>query len=252
MRFPATRATRLASELRRARHVAGDWTVAARDMAAALWSRRRWHPESASDPGPACADITVVLLPGILEPWSYLAPLARWLAQRGHRVEFVETLGWNIADLDQSAERCLGVLRERGLRRVVLVAHSKGGLIGKAVLLRQGDEDLAVGLVAVATPFGGSSVGRRLHRLVARSPLGLFSPGNPVLGVLAAELAVNARIVSLAPAWDQVIPDGSHLTGATNVDLAVGGHFRPLRDEAVWRLIHEHAHRLAEDAPEGT
>ena len=239
--------TRIRSALSRARIAAADWGVAGRDMTGALVRRvLPWRPAPHVGHGPACRDIPVVLLPGIREPWSYLAPLARWLGRRGHPVEFVETLGWNLHNLDASAERCLAVLRQRGIRRCVLVAHSKGGLIGKAVLLRQGDDQVALGLVAVATPFGGSSIGRRLHGLVARSPLGLFSPGNPVLRGLAGEAAVNAHIVSLAPAWDQVIPEGSRLEGAVNVDLDVPGHFRPMRDESVWRIIHEHVHRLAE------
>lgn len=240
---------RVRAAARRARGAAIDWGIAGGDMAAALWRRvSRWSHQSGGAPHSPCRDIPVVLLPGILEPWSYLAPLARWLGRHGHPVEFVETLGWNLHNLDASAERCLAVLRQRGIRRCVLVAHSKGGLIGKAVLLRQGDDGVALGLVAVATPFGGSTLGSRLHRIVARSPLGLFSPGNPILRRLGDEVSVNAHIVSLAPAWDQVIPEGSRLVGAVNVDLDVPGHFRPMRDETVWRIIHEHVHRLA-DAP---
>lgn len=240
---------RVRAAIGRARAAATDWGIAGRDMTAALWRRvLPWrHPGQDGD-GHGCRDIPVVLLPGILEPWSYLAPLARWLGRHGHRVEFVETLGWNLGDLDASAQRCLAVLEERGVRRCVLVAHSKGGLIGKSVLLRQRD-DVALGLVTVATPFGGSTVGRRLHRLVARSPLGLFSPENPILRSLADDVSANARIVSLAPAWDQVIPDGSHLAGATNVNLDVPGHFRPMREESVWRIIHDHIHRLADVDP---
>ena len=240
---------RIRAAVSRARGAATDWGIAGRDMTAAFWH----HVLPRRDPGlpehsPGCRDIPVVLLPGILEPWSYLAPLARWLGRQGHRVEFVETLGWNLGNLDASAQRALDVLEDRGITRCILVGHSKGGLIGKSVLLRQGEDHVALGLVAVATPFGGSTLGNRLHRLVARSPLGLFSPGNPILRRLGDEVSVNARIVSLAPAWDQVIPDGSHLDGAVNVDLDVPGHFRPMRDESVWRIIHDHVHRLA-DAP---
>lgn len=230
----------------RARAVGADWVVAGQDMTAALWHRfRRWRHHTGGHDASPCRDIPVVLLPGILEPWSYLAPLARWLGRRGHRVEFIETLGWNLGHLEASADRCLDVLRQRGITRCVLVAHSKGGLIGKAVLLRQGDDELALGMVAVATPFSGSTLGRQLHRLAAWSPLGLFFPGNPVLRSLADEVAVNAHIVSISPAWDQVIPDGSHLEGATNVELDMPGHFRPMREESVWRIIHEHVHSLA-------
>lgn len=239
---------RIPGPLIRSADTVHDWGVALGDLARAVWRQRAWRLPAAPDPDSRCRDVPIVILPGILEPWTYLAPLARWFSDRGHPVEFVETLGWNLAHLDASAERCLRVLRERGISGAVLVAHSKGGLIGKAVLLAQGDEKAAIGMVAVATPFEGSTVGRRLQRLVARSPLGLFAPGNPVLQTLAEEISVNAHIVSLSPAWDQMIPGGSHLSGATNVDLDAAGHFRPVRDEAVWEIIHEHAHRLADEA----
>ncbi len=226
-----------------------DWGVAGRDMARALWRRLRpWEHPGDDDALPGCGDIPVVLLPGILEPWTYLAPLGRWLARHGHRVEYVETLGWNLSDLEASAQHCLDVIRERGIRKAVLVAHSKGGLIGKAVLLRQAEPETAVGLVTVATPFAGSTVGGPLQKLglLARSPLGMFFPDSPTIRDLARESEVNAHIVSLAPRWDQVIPDGSHLPGATNVTLDVAGHFRPVREESVWRVIHDHVHALAE------
>lgn len=105
-------------------------------------------------------------------------------------------------------------------------------------------------MVTVATPFEGSTLGGRFQRLpgLRWTPLGMFLPGSTQLASLAAEQAVNERIVSLAPSWDQVIPEGSHLTGALNVRLDVAGHFRPVREQGVWRTIHEHVHLLAGSA----
>lgn len=244
----------------RARDAAADWLVAGRDMAGAVWRRIRPDALTPGDPTPGCDAIPVVLLPGILEPWTWLAPMGNWLARHGHPVHHVETLGWNLRDIDSSAARCLEVLKERGIHRAVLVAHSKGGLIGKALLAQtlpsakrvvgeQPDADPhAIGMVTLATPFGGSSLGGPLQRLplVSLSPLGMFLPDSPQLTALAQEQAVNAHIVSLEPKWDQVIPDGSHLDGATNVTLDAVGHFRPLGDEAVWKTIHEFIHTLAD------
>jgi len=128
------------------------------------------------------------------------------------------------------------------VRGGVLVAHSKGGLIGKRVLLDAAAAGRVRGLVAVATPFGGSSLS---FGALARTPLGLFAPAGAAIAALTGERSVNRRIVSLAPAWDQVIPEGSRLPGARNVTLDAGGHFRPLADPRVHSLIHTEVHALA-------
>ena len=139
----------------------------------------------------------IVLLPGVWEPWRFLRPLARSLHAAGHPVHTVADLGWNGVDLDRSADRVVAYLRRADVRGGVLVAHSKGGLIGKKVLLHPGLEERVSGLVAVATPFGGSSLS---FGLLARTPLGLFAPAGAAIGALTGERAVNRRIVSVAPA----------------------------------------------------
>ena len=229
--------------------MAGDFSHAARAQGVASWTRRRGATDYAVGEAD-CAPIPVVLLPGILERSTYLAPLGRYLAERGHPVQVVDSLGWNTAGLRESVRRCLKVLREREVHEAVFVAHSKGGLIGKALLMDPQLGDAAVGLVALASPFVGSTLGGPLQRLrlVSRSPLGLFNPTSRELEALSRGRDVNARIVSLAPEWDQMIPGGSHLDGATNVTLENRGHFRLVDDPAVWDQVHSHIHRLAEQS----
>lgn len=235
---------RLSRATRLVRDAARDFTHAGRAQAAANWTR--WRGRSSFPLGDSdCDSVPVVLLPGILERSTYLLPLGRFLCARGHPVHVVDALGWNISSLEESVERCLQTLEDEDVHGAVLVAHSKGGLIAKALLLDERLGDDAVGAVTVATPFAGSTLGGRLQRLVRRSPLGLFSPDNEDLERLAAERWVNSKIVSLAPVWDQMIPGGSHLEGAHNVTLADGGHFRPVNDPAVWEQIHTYLHELA-------
>lgn len=234
---------RLSAAVRLLADAARDFTHAGRSQTAATWARLRRRTSFTLGTAD-CAPIPVVLLPGILERSTYLAPLGRHLAAEGHPIHVVETLGWNISSLAESAERCLRLLHDEDVHGAVFVAHSKGGLIGKAVLLDPRLGDAAIGMVSVATPFAGSTLGGRLQWLVRRSPLGLFSPTNKDLERLASLREVNDRIVSLAPAWDQMIPGGSHLDGAHNVTLDHRGHFRPIDDPAVWEQVHTHLHRL--------
>ena len=45
---------------------------------------------------------------------------------------------------------------------------------------------------------------------------------------LAGNAAVNRQITSIYSSWDPIIPNGSVLDGATNIELPVTGHFRIL------------------------
>jgi len=224
--------SRVAVVVRDWAHVARRWTASVLD---------RTHPDALADGD----GVPIVLLPGIWESWRYLLPLARRMHALGHPVHPLPGLGWNGRPLEDSLERARAGLEALGLERPVLVAHSKGGLIGKILLVDAlaADPDRAPrGLVAVCTPFGGS---RLSWRVFTRTPLGLFAPTGAAIVALAAERAVNSRIVSVASAWDEMIPDGSFLPGAHNITLRLPGHFRPVADPGTARLVHEQVERLA-------
>jgi triacylglycerol lipase len=169
----------------------------------------------------------VVLVPGVYERWHFLRPVANRLAEAGHPVHIVPELGVNARAIPRTAERLLAFLTRHDLRGVALVAHSKGGLVGKAAMLEDAEGRIDR-LVAVATPFSGS----RMADLMVVPALRVFRPRNPVIRRLVAEREVNTRITSIFPAFDPHIPEGSVLEGATNVRLDVVGHFRVLEDPA--------------------
>ncbi|WP_188726494.1 esterase/lipase family protein [Pseudoclavibacter endophyticus] len=179
----------------------------------------------------------VVLLPGVLERWPFLRPMGDRLHRAGHPVYAVEMLGTNWRAAPEQVRHVLDVLDEHGLRDVVLVAHSKGGLIGKLAMLDQRATDRIVGMVTVATPFNGSPYARYFLDPVIRE----FSPRHPVIRGLGAELEINAKIVSIWPAFDQHIPTTSRLPGArANVEVPGTGHFRILSSGVVLDAVQEH------------
>ncbi len=174
----------------------------------------------------------VVLLPGVYETWQFLRPLADHLKEAGHSVHVVPLLGRNVGSVPDAAEIATDLIRRRDLRDVIIVAHSKGGLIGKMAMLD--DDDARIDrMVAIATPFSGSVYARYLVGDVLRA----FSPGDPTLVMLGKHLDTNRRITSVWAEFDPHIPGGSRLEGATNVEIPTGGHFRvmgsPLTLEAL-------------------
>lgn len=193
----------------------------------------------------------VVLLPGVYETWLFLEPAAQRLNALGYRVFAVPQLGINRRSVPVSADlvaRALADLRSaHGVDQVVLLAHSKGGLIGKHVMLDADASSVEIrGLVAVATPFSGSLYARYLLSRTMRD----FSPNDTVLMALQAETDINAQVVSIYPEFDPHIPGGSALQGAVNVEVPVSGHFRTLGDETVLTAVEQAVVGLsAKDSP---
>ena len=189
-------------------------------QARALFSRRVPAAFSQGTEAP------VLLIAGVYEPWYFLRRVGRRLNSRGHPVHVVGEIGYNRASIADAASLAARYLEFHDLRGVVLVAHSKGGLVGKRLLA---DTDRVAALVAVATPFGGSS----LARFVPVRTIRALGPLDESITTLAANLAVNSRITSIYGEFDPHIPQGSRLEGATNVEVPVVGHFRLLANSQV-------------------
>ena len=203
----------------------------------------RWQADALLRPGSPdrYADRTdarpppVLLIPGVYESWRFLRPMADALHGRGHAVHVLPGLGYNSGPLPEAAQLVGRHLAEHGLQGVVVVAHSKGGLIGKLTMLREDPDGRVAAMVAVNTPFAGSPYARWLPLRAVRA----FVPTDATLLALAAERAVNARITSAYSRFDPHIPGGSELAGARNVRLRTPGHFRALTDPALERLVLE-------------
>lgn len=206
-----------------------DYAYAARVNAGATLRHRR-VPRARGDRAP------VLLIPGVYERWQFMREVGGRLAGRGHAVHVVEPLGRNLSSIPDSAAVAQRYLDENDLTGVIVVAHSKGGLIAKHMMSFDDTAGRIRGLVAIATPFSGSS----LARFAPTRPLRDFLPTEATLALLAAQAEVNSRIVSISPEFDPHIPDGSVLEGAVNVQLPVDGHFRLLADPSVLAAV-EHA-----------
>ncbi|WP_225873754.1 esterase/lipase family protein [Zafaria cholistanensis] len=183
--------------------------------------------------GPGTAP--VVLLPGIYETWQFLHPVAERLHAAGHPVHVVKGLGYNHGTVPDMAHVVSRYLEENDLRGVLLVAHSKGGLIGKYVMSASDQAWRVERMTAINTPFSGSVYARFAPLRSLRD----FSPRNAGLLKLARNLEINHRIVSVYSAFDPHIPGGSFLEGAVNIKLDTMGHFRPIGDSRLLAVVEE-------------
>lgn len=202
-------------------HVLAWWV---RDYAyAALWQLRATFNRTDPTVFRTGERTSIVILPGVYETWKFMQPLVAALHDRGHPVHVVELLRRNRRPVAEMAEKVTAYLEQHDLRDVVLVAHSKGGLVGKQVMVGPAGERVR-SMVAVATPFGGS----RYATLLPARTLRMFSPRDATIVALGGQLTFNSRIVSIYGAFDPHIPERSELAGARNIMLTTGGHFRIL------------------------
>ncbi|ACQ81418.1 putative lipase transmembrane protein [Beutenbergia cavernae DSM 12333] len=199
----------------------------------------------------------VVLLPGVYETWHVMAPLAWALHDAGHPVHVVPSLGRSGAPIEALAPLAAAALARADLRDVVLVAHSKGGLVGKSLMVAEaagaaadrGQEAAAAaqvarpasdvpvprirGLVTVATPWAGSRYAPWIPMRAVRA----LGPRAAALVALGAEVHVDSRIVAVRPSWDPHIPDPHPPAAARDVVVDATGHFRILADPDVHAAV---------------
>jgi triacylglycerol lipase len=175
----------------------------------------------------------VMLLPGVYETWQFLRPVADRLNALGHPIHTLRELGYNRLTIVASAELAQRYLDRRSLTGVAIVAHSKGGLIAKHMMVTDDRSGRIDSLVAINSPFGGSTLANWTPVRTLRA----LSPRDETVVTLAANRAANARITSIYSRLDPLIPGGSELEGATNIRLSMVGHFRPLASPALFAAV---------------
>ncbi|MDJ0333938.1 alpha/beta hydrolase [Salinibacterium sp. G-O1] len=166
----------------------------------------------------------IVVIPGIWETWQFMRPLVEKMHDAGHPVYVLAALGRNSRPIVESAAAVVDVIRHYDLRDVLLVTHSKGGLIGKYAMATLDIDQRIASMVAVSAPFAGS----RYAPYLPLQSLRAFSPLDATTVLLGENLSVNSRITSIYGQFDPHIPEGSELAGARNIGLPTGGHFRIL------------------------
>jgi pimeloyl-ACP methyl ester carboxylesterase len=177
----------------------------------------------------------VVVIPGVYENWQFMLPLITALHQAGHPVHVITVLQRNRLAVPLAAKLVAKYLAAQDVANAAIVAHSKGGLIGKYLMMTHDGERRVERMVAVCSPFSGS----RYARFMLAPSLRAFSPRNALTLQLSREESVNRHITSVFGAFDPHIPEGSVLPGARNIKLDVAGHFRILGHKDTVRTILE-------------
>lgn len=170
--------------------------------------------------------IPTILIPGITGTWAYMKKLGDEISRQGYPVYTIPELCNNLFEIPKSAEvlkKLIEKLKQKGATRIILVAHSKGGLIGKYFLTHYNKGKEVIGMIAVSTPFSGSAISEFIPHRAFRE----LRASSKVILDLQKHSEVNRLIMSVYPEYDTMVRSGkeSYLRGAAeNIEVPICGH----------------------------
>lgn len=184
---------------------------------------------------------SVLIVPGVYENWRFMKPIATMLYTKGFDVHVIDTLRFNSGIVESMAELIAAYIHENNVQQAIIIAHSKGGLIGKYLMSLDSVGNQIRGMIAINTPFTGS----KYARILPIKGLRIFIPNSKILTNLASLTGFNTQIYSLYSTFDPHIPGGSKLEGAHNIQIkSANGHFSVLNNPDMHAAILESIAKL--------
>lgn len=173
--------------------------------------------------------VPIILIPGISSKWGFIKRLGDSISRLGHPVFIVNKLGFNFLDIPASAKLVREIVDRNHLENVVIIGHSKGGLVGKYFLIHENKDNRTKGLIAIGAPFSGSRI---VHHLRGKAFKEL-APESKIVKDIDSNIKVNSKIISIMPSFDNHIwsERKSYLDRATNITFPVKGHHKIVFDK---------------------
>ena len=191
------------------------------------------------DAEPRPVQAPVLLVHGVLCNAGVFSRLARHLRRNGVDALYTLSYGPPLASIecfaDQLAHKIDAIVAATGAPRVVVVAHSMGGLVVRAHLRKHGSGRIAR-VVTIGAPHHGSATAWFFPGV----SLAQMRPGNAWLAALnATALDPALRFVSLWSWHDSMVAPqtSSELPGAIDVAIAGVGHNALLADAGVAAFV---------------
>jgi pimeloyl-ACP methyl ester carboxylesterase len=178
----------------------------------------------------------IILIPGIYGHWSFLKPLGDLLSNAGFPVHVVPEIKRNSRPVRDGAEALNRYLRANEIRKCILIGHSKGGLVALYYKLFLDTDRRVLKVIAIASPFSGSSIGKFVRLKGVREML----PNSGLIKKLNS-IKVGPDVISIYTVFDNHVwhNDLSFLKGANNIQVPVKGHHKILFDKNTQKRILE-------------
>jgi predicted alpha/beta hydrolase family esterase len=156
------------------------------------------------------------------------------LNREGYRILTIDILNWNLHSIYKGAERLQSFLKKNDLHDLIIIGHSKGGLVLRKAIEDQETSKRINKLFTVCTPHHGTIYG--YFRIVFLNEL---IPDGQLCIDLQKHSKDNSRIINIMPAFDNhIMPNrNAILENATNITLPIIGHTRILESKELAETI---------------
>lgn len=240
----------------------------AQEFRATMVSSSWWMPfcRLSSAPMILSADLPVLLVHGYGCNSGFWRPLSRYLQHTGishHAVTLEPVLG-SIDDYGLQIGAAIDLLcRAAGQDRVIVVAHSMGGLVLRAYSSAHGRERIAR-LITLGTPHHGTTLARYGTGINGRQMCWMHHPAQRERSSWLSELHAREHadergyLTSIYSNHDNIVApaQSAHLDGACNIAFDGIGHVALGSDrrviDCVIDCVIDAIHAAAEPAPRGT
>lgn len=192
------------------------------------------YPFAATPPVPRPDHLPVILVHGVMCNAGVWSTVAAACARAGIAPVYRLSYGPPLASIDDFAEQLAQLVArvraDTGAARVIVVAHSMGGLVVRAYLQRGGGAKVAQ-VITLGTPNRGS----RFAGLMVGTCLAQMRPGSAWLAALPPEAPATPPFTALWSWHDSMVAPqlSCLLLGATNTALVGIGHNALLHDAGV-------------------
>ena len=166
----------------------------------------------------------VIIVPGFAETWIYEEMIASHLNKLGYRIHVIHELDFNFVPIQQATDIVSDYIKKYELTDVILLAHSKGGIIAKRAMDSLPEDRIQL-IITISVPYHGTFWGYghflRLYEM---------QPGSNLIKSTLEHTKNNNKIYNFYSKIDNnVIPNTSAvLDGAHNMMIDVIGHTRIL------------------------
>lgn len=187
----------------------------------------------------------VIVIPGYMGRWAFMKSIADPISHLGHPVYVLPHLGNNMKDIPTSAKIVYDLINENNLKKVIIVAHSKGGLIGKYLMVHFDKDQKVSGMVTIGTPHMGSNLASYFKFIKSNE----FHPSHQMIKELTGYPEVNKRIITISASFDNLVwhEKKAALDGALdNLHVAVAGHHKLIFDKEVREKVISSIERLSQ------
>ncbi len=177
---------------------------------------------------------TVLILQGIHEQPYFLMTIAKELHAMGYGINGVYSQKETEEKIEFLAEKTAQFIIHNRLRKVILVAHSKGGLVAKYMVDTYPEINrLVKKIVTLSSPYQGSFLANLVPGYIQ------LDYKNTFLEKMGKHSENNHKFLVLYPTFDNhVIPFSSlKLGGAKNIRIPINGHTRILESIETLELL---------------